>query len=85
MELVKKAAATNDSRMQEIVDNLKVDVIYYLPELIKESYNRLIESMEELRGGLLKPVEDVLRQMNQLRKDLEIYQASTNMDTGFFM
>ena len=85
LELVKKAAAINDSRLQEIIDYLKVDVIHYLPELIMEYYNRLIESMAELTEGLVKPVGDLLGQLNQLRKDLEIYQASTNMDVDFFM
>ena len=85
LELVKTAAAINDSRMQEIVDNLKVDVIYYLPKLVRECYKRLITSMEEITGKLVKPVENLLEQLNKLRNDLEIYQTSTNMDTDFFM
>ena len=41
--------------------------------------------MEEVIAGLVKPVEDVLEQIDELRKDLEIYQTSTRMDTDFFM
>ena len=37
LELVERAAAINDSRMQELVDNLKVDVIHYLPVLITQT------------------------------------------------
>ena len=85
LELVERAATINDSRVQEIVDNLKVDVIHYLPELITKSYKGLIYSMEEITYGLVKPIEDVLGQLDELRKDLEIYQTSTRMDTDFFM
>ena len=85
LELVKKAAAINDSFMQEIVDNLKVDVVQYLPELMKECFNRLIKSMEKIRDDPVKHIEDVLEQLAELQKDLEIYQTSTIMDTDFFM
>ena len=85
LELVERAAAINDSGMQEIVDNLESDVVQYLPELITQSYNGLIESMEQVTYGLIKPIEDVLGQLDELRNDLEIYQTSTRMDTDFFM
>ena len=85
LELVKKAAAINDSRMQELVTNLKVDIINYLPELIKECFERLIKPMEELKDGLVKPIEDVLKQFNELSNDLEIYQTSTKINKDFFM
>ena len=85
LELVERAATINDSHMQEIVDNLKIDVIHYLPELITHSYNGLVESMEEVTYGLVNAIEDVLGQLDELRKDLEIYQTSTRMDTDFFM
>ena len=85
LELVEKAAAINDSRMQELVDNLKVDAVNYLPELMKECFNRLAKSMEMIRDDLVKHIEDVLGQLAELQKDLEIYQTSTIMDTDFFM
>ena len=85
LELVKKSAAINDSRLQEIVDNLKVDVIHYLPELIRECYDRLIESMREIRYGLIRPVEAVVVQLDELIDELEKYRKSTIMDTDFFM
>ena len=85
LELVERAAAISHSHIQEIVDNLKSDVAHYLPELITQSYNGLIKSMEEVSYGLVKPIEDVLGQLDELRKDLEIYQTSTRMDTDFFM
>ena len=84
LELVKQSNALNDSRLQEIVDSLGSNVTY-LPELIAECYNRLIESMEELINGLVKPFEDMLEKMDELRNDLEIYRTSTKMDTDFFM
>ena len=85
LELVERAAAISHSHIQEIVDNLKSDVAYYLPDLITQSYKGLIKSMEEVSYGLVKPIEDVLGRLAELRKDLEIYQTSTRMDTDFFM
>ena len=85
LEMVKKAAAINDSRMQEIVDNLKVDVVHYLPELIRECYDRLIESMRDIRDGLIRPIEAVVEQLDEQIDELENYQKSTRMDTDFFM
>ena len=81
LEMVEEAAAINDSRLEEIVNNLKVDVLHYLPQLIKECFKRLINSMEEVAYGLGKPVEDMLEQLDELRNDLDIYQRSTRMDT----
>ena len=39
----------------------------------------------EVTDGLIKPVEDVLEQLDELGNDLEIYRTSTRMDTEFFM
>ena len=85
LELVEKAAAINDSCMQEIVNNLKIDVTIFLPKLIRECCSRLIRIMEEVTEGLIKPIEDVLEQLDELGNDLEIYRTSTRMDTDFFM
>ena len=85
LELVEKATAINDSRMQEIVDNLKLDVTTFLPELIRECCSRLIKIMEEVTDGLVKPIEDVLEQLDELGNDLELYRTSTRMDTDLFM
>ena len=68
LELVEKATAINDSRRQEIVDNLKLDVTTFLPELIRECWSRLIKIMEEVTDGLVKPIEDVLEQLDELGK-----------------
>ena len=84
LELVKHAGALDDSRMRELVDSLKSDVTH-LPQLVAECYNRLIKSVEEMTNALVKPIEDVLEQLQELRSDLKIYQASTEMDTDFFM
>ena len=71
--------------MQEIIDNLKVDVIHYLPKLVRECHHRLIESMMEIRKDLIRPIEDVLGQLDKLIDELEDYQKSTRMNTDFFM
>ena len=84
LDLVKQAGALDDPRLQHIVDSLKSDVTH-LPELVEECYDRLIRSMEEVIAGLVKPVEDVLEQIDELRNYLKIYQTSTRMDTDFFM
>ena len=84
LKLVKQSDTLNDSRLQEIVDSLRSNVTY-LPELVAKCYNRLIESMDELTDGPVKPIKDMLKQLDELRNDLEIYQTSTRMDTDFFM
>ena len=84
LELVEQSVALNDSHLQEIVDSLKSDVTH-LPELVAECYDRLIKSMEDVTDGIVKPVEDVLEQLQELRQDLRIYTTSTEMDTDFFL
>ena len=84
LELVKQSGSLDDFRLQEIVDSLKSDVSH-LTELVSECYDRLIKSVEEMTTALVKPIEDVLEQLQELRRDLRIYQASTEMDTDFFM
>ena len=84
LELVEQSVALNDSRLQQIADSLKSDVTY-LPELVAECYDRLMKSMEDVADGIIKPVEDVLEQLHELRQDLRIYTTSTEMDTDFFL
>ena len=84
LELVEQSDALDDYRLQGVVDSLRSDVTH-LTELISECYDRLISSIEEMTTSLVKPIEDVLEQLQNLRRDLRIYQASTEMDTDFFM
>ena len=84
LELVKYSGDLDDSRMRELVDSLKSDVTH-LPQLVAECYNRFIKSVEEMTNALVKPIDDVLEQLQELRSDLKIYQASAEMDTDFFM
>ena len=81
MELAKKAKQLNDSRMQEIVDNLQFDIEGNLIELIKETYNRLMNPTD----GFTEPVNDVIEKIQNLAEDLKEYKAETKMNTDFFM
>ena len=81
LELVKKAKQLNDSRMQEIVDNLQFDIEGNLIELIKETYNRLMNPTD----AFTEPVNDVIEKIQNLAEDLKEYKAETKMNTDFFM
>ena len=84
LELVKAAGSVNNSELQEIVDGLKSDV-KDLPDLTRLTFNKMMSSMEEVIDDVVKPIEDVLLQIQQLRNELDVYQKSTRMDTDFFM
>ena len=81
LELVKKAKELNDSRMQEIVDNLQFDIEENLIELVKETFNRLMNPTD----AFTEPINDVIDKIQNLAEDLREYKASTKMNTDFFM
>ena len=81
LELVKQAEILNDSRMENIVDSLQYDIEENLIELIKETYNRLMNPTE----AFTEPVEDLIEKIENFVEDLKEYKASTKMNTEFFM
>ena len=84
LDWVKQAKALNDSRLVELVDRLKWNVSKFL-ELIDETYYRLTRPVEELNTLVIKPVEDFCEQLQVLTSSLQIYHASAEMDTEFFL
>ena len=80
LELVKHAAQINDSRMQDLVHNLRQnpeDII----ELVKETYNRVMDPT----NFLIKPVNDVVKKTEPLAESLKEYKTAIKLNTEFFM
>ena len=67
--------------MQEIVDTLQFDIGENLIELIKETYNRLMNPAD----AFTEPVNDVIEKIQNLAEDLNEFKAATKMNTDFFM
>ena len=85
LELVKESNQINDSRMQDLVDNLKDDLIENFLTLINETYDRLTAPVQEMKESITKPVDDVIVKLKELKQDLHDYRVSTLMDADFFM
>ena len=85
LELVTESNRINDSRMQDLVDNLKDDLTENFLTLINETYDRLTGPVQVMKESITKPVDDVIVKLKELKQDLHDYQVSTLMDADFFM
>ena len=81
LEILKKIKNINDSRLNELVDNLEENVETNLVELIKESYNRVTNPTKVFTDL----VQEVIIELQSLNEDLRQYKAASEMDTDFFM
>ena len=79
--LVKQAKVLNDSRIENIVDRLQFDIEENLIELIRETYNRLMNPT----AAFTEPVKDLIGKIENFVEDLKEYKASTKMNIEFFM
>ena len=80
LKLVKHTAEINDSRMQDLVHNLKEnprDII----ELVEETYNRVMDPTE----SLIQPVKDVVKKIEPPAESLKEYKTAIKLNTEFFM
>ena len=84
MEIVKLSNEITDPGIQEIVNSLKSDVSR-IDELVTDNYERLEKGVEGMIDELVTPSENLLQQLDDFEKDLEIYKASTIVDVNFFM
>ena len=81
LELVRAAELINETVMQDLVHNLKTEMDVQLPELVAETYDRLINPTEEITDS----VDDLIARIDTLSENLKEYEASTKMNTEFFM
>ena len=84
LELVKTAGSLNQTDMQETINRLRYNITH-LPDLITLSFRRLVLSLEEIIDEIMRPIENVIAQLQQLRTDLEMFRRSTEMNTDFLM
>ena len=84
MEIVKAAAAIDDIGMQDIVRSLESD-LENLTRLVEVVYERLSEPVKKLRRTIPWKVDAVLDQITTLKNNLDTYEATTRMNTDFYM
>ena len=85
MELVKESSHINDSRIQDLVDNLKDNLSENFLILINETYDRLTAPVQEMKESITAPADDVIVKLKELQQGLHDYRVSTLMDADFFM
>ena len=85
LELVKESGQINDSRTQDLVDNLKYHLTENFLTLINETYDRLTASVQKVKKSITNPADDVIVKLRELQEDLHDYRVSTLMDSDFFL
>ena len=83
--MVQSVKDVNDARMQEILDSLKHDLDPGLTNLVKITFQRILDSVKEVKEGIIEPMEDLIEEIKALRKSLREYEESTIIDSNFFM
>ena len=84
LEIVKAAAPIDDIGMQDIVRSLESD-LENLTRLVEVVYERLSEPVKKLRRTIPWKVDAVLDQITTLKNNLDTYEATTRMNTDFYM
>ena len=85
MMLVKLATSMKDLEMQELVESLKDGLDPSFLELIRLTFERISDVLNEIREEVIKPVKDLLEEFDKFHDSLYRYEKSTIMDTDFFM
>ena len=85
LELVKESNQISDSRMQDLIDNMKYNLTENFLTLINETYDRLTASVQEMKKSITNPVDDVTVKLRELQEDLHDYRISALMDSDFFV
>ena len=85
LQIVKSVKDVNDVCMQEIVESLKHGLDPGLVSLVKLTFQRILDSVKEVKEEIVKPMEDLMEEIQALRKSLREYEESTIIDSNFFM
>ena len=83
--MVQSVNDVNDARMQEIVESLKHGLDPGLVTLVRLTFQRILDSVNEVKEEIVKPMEDLMEEIQALRKSLREYEESTIIDSNFFM
>ena len=85
LEIVKAAAAIDDIEMQDLVRSLESDLENQMPRLVEVVYKRLSQPVNEVRRTIARKVNLILEQITTLKQNLDTYEATTRMNTDFYM
>ena len=83
--MVQSVKDANDVRVQEILETLKHGLDPGLVSLVKLTFGRILDSVNEVKEDIIKPREDLMEEIQALRKSLREYEESTVIDSNFFM
>ena len=83
--MVQSVKDANDVRVQEILESLKHGLDPGLVSLVKLTFQRILDSVNEVKEEIIKPMEDLMEEIQVLRKSLCEYEESTIIDSNFFM
>ena len=83
--LVKLAKFVEDSEMQELVESLKHGLDPSFLKLIRLTFERISAALNGVREEIIKPVEDLVDELDRFHNSLYRYEKSTIMDIDFFM
>ena len=83
--LVKLAKSVEDSEMQELVESLKHGLDPSFLKLIRLTFERISAALNGVREEIIKPVEDLVDELDRFYNSLYRYEKSTIMDIDFFM
>ena len=85
LEIVKAAAAVDDTEMYDLVQSLESDLENQMTLLVELIYERLSLPVRELRLSIVSKVDAVLAQITTMKENLDAYEATTIMNTDFYM
>ena len=83
--IVQSVKDVNDAHVQEILESLKHGLDPGLVSLVKLTFQRILDSVKEVKETIINPMEDLMEEIQTLRKSLREYEESTIIDSNFFM
>ena len=85
LELVKSATASNNKVIEDLISSIENNMEENIEKLIAETYNTLMEPIENIKDNVGDPIDDVLVRLRSLTENLKVYKDSTKMDADFFV
>ena len=85
LELVKAAAGMDDTEMRGLIQSLESDLENKMIGLVDLIYKRLSDPVRKLRESIVTKVDAVLAKITTMKQNLDTYEATTIMNTDFYM
>ena len=85
LKMVQLAEDVDDGSMQEMVESLKYSLDPGLTRLTHLTFQRILETVTEVRDEIVQPIEDFIEEIKGFSNSLVEYERSTIMNIEFFM